>query len=461
MTNNLFSDINKVMIFGRYLIVLFIMLFFVSAAVATVSGLPSAADKDGYKAGQFIQASVYVPELQLNTTQQTIQTAAPELKASLATVSYPAAVAVNEIASIDHNVTMPFAVKAVDRNVSLFSERIKERFSLYLERSGRYLAMMKEILKANNMPEEIAFLPLVESGFNPNAYSVARAVGPWQFIAGTAKRYGLKIDWWMDERKDPVKSTEAAASYLKDLYGMFGSWNLAMAAYNAGEGKILRALQRTKSDDYWSLLKTRHIRNETKEYVPRFIAARMIAVNPGEYGFENLDYHTPFQYDEVVLESPVDLEVAAVCAETSLEAIKELNPELRRWSTPPNMGQYRLRIPSGKKNIFSENLLKTPEAEWFSLSVHTVKKGETIKSIAAGARIPVSVFLELNGDLRALKTGEKVYLPPKDKFYLDRDDKVRLKKATFNDKGKSRNKKQKSKKLLVTSLNKKDHYIND
>lgn len=461
MTNNLFSDINKVMIFGRYLIVLFIMLFFVSAAAATVSGLPSAADKDGYKADQFIQASVYVPELQLNTTQQTIQTAAPELKTSLATVPYPAAVAVNEIASIDHNVTMPIAVKAVDRNVSLFSERIKERFSLYLERSGRYLAMMKEILKANNMPEEIAFLPLVESGFNPNAYSVARAVGPWQFIAGTAKRYGLKIDWWMDERKDPVKSTEAAASYLKDLYGMFGSWNLAMAAYNAGEGRILRALQRTKSDDYWSLLKTRHIRNETKEYVPRFIAARMIAVNPGEYGFENLDYHTPFQYDEVVLESPVDLEVAAVCAETSLEAIKELNPELRRWSTPPNMGQYRLRIPSGKKNIFSDNLLKTPEAEWFSLSVHTVKKGETIKSIAAVARIPVSVFLELNGDLRALKTGEKVYLPPKDKFYLDRDDKVRLKKATFNDKGKSRNKKQKSKKLLVTSLNKKDHYIND
>lgn len=449
------------MIFGRYLNVLFIMLFFASAAAAAVSGLPPAAEKEGYKADQFIQVSAYVPELQLNTPQQTVQPAVPELKAPLPVMPDPAAAAVNEFATLDHNVTMPFAVKAVDRNVSLFSERIKERFSLYLERSGRYLAMMKEILKANNMPEEIAFLPLVESGFNPNAYSVARAAGPWQFIAGTAKRYGLKIDWWMDERKDPIKSTEAAASYLKDLYGMFGSWNLAMAAYNAGEGKILRALQRTKSDDYWSLLKTKYIRNETKEYVPRFIAARMIAVNPGEYGFENLDYHTPFQYDEVVLESPVDLEVAAVCAETTIEAIKELNPELRRWSTPPNMGQYRLRIPSGKKDIFFENLLKTPEEEWFSLSVHTVKKGDTIKSIAAGARIPVSVFLELNGDLRALKTGEKVYLPPKDKFYLDRDDKVRLKKATFSDKGKSKNKKQKSKKLLVTSLNKKDHYIND
>lgn len=461
MTNNLISDINKVMIFSRYLIILFFILLFVSAAAAAVSSLPPVVEKEGNKADQIIQASVYGPELQLNTTQQIIPPAAPELKAAPAVIPDRAVNAEKENTLIDHNVTMPYAVKAVERSVSLFSERIKERFSLYLERSGRYLGMMKEILKANNMPEDIAFLPLIESGFNPNAYSVARAAGPWQFIAGTAKRYGLKIDWWMDERKDPVKSTEAAASYLKDLYGMFGSWNLAMAAYNAGEGRILRALQRTKSDDYWSLLKTRHIRNETKEYIPRFIAARMIAVNPGEYGFENLDYHTPFQYDEVVLESPVDLDVAATCAETSLVMIKELNPELRRWSTPPNLGQYRLRIPAGRKDTFFENLMKTPEEEWFSVSVYTVKKGDTIKSIAAKAGIPVNVLLELNGDLRTLKTGEKVYLPPKDKFYLDRDDKVRLKKASFKDKGKSKNKKQKPKKLLVTSLNKKDHYIND
>src|SRR4030043_1244194 len=164
------------------------------------------------------------------------------------------------------------AAAAVKRNITLFTEKIREKFSLWLSRSGKYIDLMKEILKEKDVPEEIVFLPLIESGFNPYAYSPARAAGYWQFIASTAKRYGLELNWWKDERRDPVKSTMAAANYLNDLYDMFGSWHLAMAAYNAGEGKILKALNRTKTADYWALLNTRHIRRETKDYVPKFIA---------------------------------------------------------------------------------------------------------------------------------------------------------------------------------------------
>jgi len=359
------------------------------------------------------------------------------------------------------DVASPEATKAIDRNISLFTEKIKERFSLYLQRSGKYLALMKDILKAKNIPEDIAFLPLIESGFNPNAYSVARAVGPWQFIASTARNYGLTIDWWRDERKDPVKSTEAAANYLKDLYEMFGSWNLAMAAYNAGEGKILRALNRTKSDNYWALLSTHHIKKETKEYVPRFIAATLIATNPHEYGFADLDYQPPLRYDEVVVDKPVDLDIAAQCAEASLDIIKELNPEIRRWSTPANVSSYVLRIPYGKTEIFTENLSRIPEEARFSVSTYTVKKGDTLKNIAAKTGIPSGVILELNDDgtgLKTIKAGKILSLPPKDKLCFDRDDRAGKKAAKR--KG-SKGRKQASKKIVVTSLSKKQPYVND
>ena len=360
-----------------------------------------------------------------------------------------------------HEMPTPQATRAVDRSIWLFTERIKEKFSLWLSRSGRYLAMMKEILKAKNIPEDIAFLSLIESGFNPSAYSVARAVGPWQFIASTAKRYGLTIDWWRDERRDPVKSTKAAANYLRDLYEMFGSWNLAMAAYNAGEGKILRAVNRTRSDDYWGLLNTQYIKRETKEYVPKFMAAKLIASNPDDYGFANLDYHPPLQYDEVVLDKPVDLDVAAKSAETTLEEMRELNPELRRWSTPPHVYDYVLRIPYGRKEIFLANLSAVPEEEHFSVATYTVKKGDTIKKVSASTGIPVNVILELNDDkgLRPLVAGEKLYLPPKEKFSLDRDDRAQGKKVAVKSR-KARAKKQGSKKVIA-SLHKKQGDVND
>ena len=328
------------------------------------------------------------------------------------------------------------ASKAVDRNISLFANRIKDRFALYLSRSGKYLEVMKDILRKKDVPEDIVFLSLIESGFSPNAYSIAHAAGPWQFIASTAKRYGLEINWWKDERRDPVKSTEAAADYLKDLHGMFGSWNLAMAAYNAGEGKIMRAMKKSNADDYWDLLDTKHIRAETKEYVPRFIAASMIASNPSEFGFEAIDYQTPLSYDEVEIESPVDLAVVAECAGITLDEVRRLNPELRRWCTPPDAERYVLKIPKGSHEIFMEKLAAIPEEERFTIDRYTVKSGDTFKSISGKTGIPVPVILSLNAmeKIMPLKKGSTIYLPPKDLFSLDNLDRALMKKVSHRKK---------------------------
>jgi membrane-bound lytic murein transglycosylase D len=338
------------------------------------------------------------------------------------------------------------ASKAVEKNLGFFSTRIRDKFSLWLSRSGRYLDLMKEILRKKDVPEDIVFLSLIESGFNPNAYSIAKAVGPWQFIASTAKRYGLEIDWWKDERKDPVKSTAAAAEYLKDLYGMFGSWNFAMAAYNAGEGKILRAIKKSRADDYWDLLDTKHIRNETKEYVPKFIAASLIATNPENFGFHDIEYNEPLSYDEVELDSPIDLAVAAECADTELEVIKKLNPELRRWCTPPDVQKYTLKIPQGTKDAFLEKLSSVPEEERFTIGRYTVKKGDTIKRIARMSGVSESVILSLNSmeKIIPLKVGSTIFLLPKGLYTADADDRALLKKVSHKQKKKKTSHKRSS-----------------
>ncbi len=365
---------------------------------------------------------------------------------------------------IDNYGSNEVAENAVQKHINYFTGKIKERFSIWLARSGKYLELMKSILKENNVPEDIVFLPLIESGFNANAYSPARAVGYWQFIASTARNYGLEINWWKDERKDPVKSTIAAANYLKDLYKMFGSWNLAMAAYNAGEGKIQRALDRSNADDYWSLLSTRYIRNETKDYVPKFIAASMIATDPEKFGFENLEYHDPLKYDLVTVKSPVDLEIIAEAAETSIETIKELNPELRRWCTPPYMPEYTLRIPKGKKETFQQNFSKIPEDRRFSLDRYTVKKGDTFKKISKKTGVPEEVIFDLNDleNIMPLKEGKTVYIPPKWKIEMDYDDKIMFKKAGLktkkvlnkNNKKTGKKKSAVSKKIKRTNISK-------
>jgi membrane-bound lytic murein transglycosylase D len=344
------------------------------------------------------------------------------------------------------------AVKAVKKNIVLFTGKMRERFSIWLSRSGRYIELMKGILREKNIPEEIGFLPLIESGFNPYAYSPKRAAGYWQFIPSTARKYNLEINWWVDERRDPVKSTAAAGDYLKDLYEMFGSWNLAIAAYNAGEGKIRRALRKTKADDYWDLQKTKYIKRETKNYVPRFIAASLIAHTPHKFGFEDLEYLPPLNYDTVIIESPVDLEIVAQCAEASLNVIKELNPELKRWCTPPDVTGYLLKIPEGSEYIFLQNLSEIPEEKRLTVDIHTVKKGETLIKIAKKTRVPLKVIRDLNGDkdIELLKIGEEISIPPQGKYTLDRDDRASMKKTLYRKKQRVAGQKNKRKKTKST-----------
>lgn len=325
------------------------------------------------------------------------------------------------------------ATRAVERNLGLFTTKIRDRFSLWLSRSGTYLDIMTDILRKKDVPEDIVFLSLIESGFNPYAYSMAHAAGPWQFIASTARRYGLEIDWWKDERRDPVKSTEAAADYLKDLYSMFGSWNLAMAAYNAGEGKILKAMKRGKVDDYWDLRETRHIRSETKNYVPKFIAAKIIASNPEDFGFKNVDYKEPLRYDKVDLDSPVDLSVAAKCAGTTLEEIRRLNPELRRWCTPPDASHYVLRIPEGTKEVFLEKLSLLPEKDRFTMERYKVRRGDSLWRISRRIGVPLHVILSLNSmkKFMTLRLGSTIYLPPKGFSIKDAEERGMIRKASY------------------------------
>lgn len=323
-------------------------------------------------------------------------------------------------------------INKIEKHINLFSERLKGKFSLWLSRSGRYIEIMKEILIEKGLPEELVYLPLIESGFNVNARSPAKAVGPWQFIESTAKRYGLIVDWWRDERKDPIKSTIAAANYLNDLYKMFGDWSLALAAYNAGEGRIYRAVNKIGENDYWSLLNTRYIPKETQNYVPKYIAAITIAKQPENFGFSNIKEHEPLNYEEVTIPSPTDIDLIAKCAETDLETIKELNPELKRWSTPMNVKEYKIRIPADKKEIFISNFEKIPPEKRFSYDTYITQKGDNITKIVQKTKLTSKVIYELNGTeiFKNLKPGTKIIIPPHDKFVLTKEDKYSEKKIT-------------------------------
>ena len=306
----------------------------------------------------------------------------------------------------------------VEYFIEYFQTTHRKPFSRWLQRSERYIPMMKELLREHGMPEDLVYMALIESGFNPRAYSRRKASGPWQFIYRTGKRYGLQANWWIDERRDPEKSTIAAAKHLKDLYDEFSDWYLAAAGYNAGAGKISRAIKRYKTEDFWELTKHRYLKRETKNYVPKMIAAALIAKEPEKYGFIDIEYDEPIRYEKVAISDATDLRVIARCSETDYEVIKALNPELRRWCTPPDYPNYQVNIPEGKREIFLQNFAQLKPSEKITFRRHYVRAGDTLSQIARRYGTGVSAIMQMNNirNPRHLRAGSSIIIPiPADK----------------------------------------------
>lgn len=265
-----------------------------------------------------------------------------------------------------------------------FNDKGRGSFQRYLERYARYAPLIQQILKEEGVPQDLIYIALIESGFNTRAVSSASAVGPWQFIRSTGALYGLDITAWEDERSDPYKSTRAAARYLKDLYSEFGDWYLAMASYNGGPGRVKRAIAATGSRDFWEIADNRGaLHPETQNYVPKYIAAAIMAKVPERFGFKNLNYKKPFEYDTVTVDSQTDLSVVAKCADVTEEEIFDLNPHLTRGTTPPVSNDYVVRIPKGKSSIYKRQYALLPKQDRVTTVHYKVRRGDTMQSIAA------------------------------------------------------------------------------
>lgn len=298
--------------------------------------------------------------------------------------------------------------KRVEKLIRYFQGRGRERFELWLSRSGAYIPLMQGILVDEGLPPDLVYLALIESGFSPYAYSSASAVGFWQFITPTGRRYGLRIDDWVDERRNPEKATRAAARYLRDLYGMFNDWHLAAAGYNAGENKIARAMRKYDADNFWDLVEGRYLKAETKDYVPKLIAAITIAKDPAAYGF-NPVYQQPVTHAVVTVAGGEDLRRLAYAAGVTFGALKRLNPELRRWLTPPGEA-YVLAVPVGAEVDFATRLVAAPVDGGLPFHRVTLGKRDTLETVAALHQVSVADLKLANPGLR-VKPGAEVVVP--------------------------------------------------
>ena len=309
--------------------------------------------------------------------------------------------------------------KQVEYYLDLFQNKQKKYFKRWLARSTKYLPAIRHELRNAGLPQDLAYLAMIESGFNPSAYSHAHASGLWQFIRGTGRNYGLRIDSWVDERREPEKATKAAVAYLGALYERFGDWQLAVAGYNAGEGKIERAIKKYKSRDFWELARHRYLRLETKRYVPKLIAAIIIARNPEQYGFSDIAYQQPVQYDLIKVPPRTDLKAIAVSGSTTVKEIRKLNNELRKNQTPPIKGSYELKIPVGSHDLIAANLTRLHPVATTGYKTHKVGKGDTVGRISKRYRVSMTTLLKANNlHTSKLTINQRLRIPYKTTKYV-------------------------------------------
>ena len=360
---------------------------------ATISSVPRAEDLLQLNPAENSPATMRFSEA-LNPPAELAQTQDPSRNATDHA----------EYASYNVPIVMDSSVQA---HIRYFNTAIHGRFEEWLLRLSRYQPLVETIFTEFHLPSDLVYLSLVESGFNPYAYSRAKATGPWQFMKGTAKAYGLRVDNYVDERRDPIKSTVAAARYLRDLYDLFGTWPLAMAAYNAGEGKVMRALHKARAESFSEISKTRLIRRETKEYVPRFMAATIIARNPDRYGFTQ-ESAAPHQFDEAIIARTVHFRAIANATGIPYEELRLLNPELRRDATPPGDEAYHLKVPVGMKAKVEQLIDHIPTYKFPRLPAkaqfasagpsrwYKVRLGDTLGKLSKRFRIPLKTLKTKN-----------------------------------------------------------------
>jgi len=318
-----------------------------------------------------------------------------------------------DMAQTSHDIPIPLNQRVLGY-VELFQTRLRSYLQDGLQRGSQYLPMIQNVFRAEGLPLDLAYVPLIESAFKTNALSRKSAKGVWQFMRPTALENGLRHDWYIDERSDPEKATRAAAKYLKTLRRIFdGDWHLALASYNGGPGRVQRAIKRTGRSDFWELsaLK-RGLPRETRDYVPMILAAMIIARNPAQYGFE-LTMAEPAARETVKIDGPVDLRRIAEWTSTPVDVIQQLNPELRRWTTPVRAFDYELRVPAGTAEPLRVKLEESPNVTGASLNWHTVKSGETMTTIARKLRVSRTDLAEANymsGKAR-VRPGQKLIVP--------------------------------------------------
>jgi membrane-bound lytic murein transglycosylase D len=283
------------------------------------------------------------------------------------------------------------------------------------ERYGWYEEMIHRTFEEEGMPRDLIYMAFLESTYKTSAYSRARAKGIWQFMTPTGRQYGLKVDRYVDDRSHPEKSTRAAARYMKDLYGIFGDWHLAIAAYNTGAGNIMRAQRRSGKTSYWDLAKTRHMRLETKNFVPAILALALISKDPEKYGFTDVQHNPTLRYDTVRVKGPTKLSLIARLADATEDDMRFLNPQLRLGITPPYESEYELKVPAGRGIAVAQAYEALPESERITrmAGTHTVRRGETLASIAARYGISVRELSSMNGlrNANRISIGTRLTVP--------------------------------------------------